>query len=225
MKTFKLLVLSVVILISLFSCKKDYVIGGSVFNPKVNMSTYDYLKTNPKFDTLIIMIDKMGLKDEVNHSGTFFAVPDYAIHNYVEKKRQQVRLEHNDENYPFSFDSLQLNTLKDSLRAYMFKERFASDNLDQKGKYVAANDGELRLIQLLPTTAYTNGVFTTPPKYIFLTKLIETKDGKPLPTTIDGVAQLNDDQFLSGLCQTTGIITTTGTLHVLSDLHTFTYLQ
>ncbi|WP_345210813.1 hypothetical protein [Mucilaginibacter gynuensis] len=225
MKPLKIFILGIFAVLTFYSCKKDYVIGGSLFEAKVNMSTYDYLKTNHKFDTLLIMIDKMNLKDDVNKSGTFFAFTNYSIHAYVNLVQNQKRVQ-GDENLVFTFDSLELtpqSPLRDSLKAYMFKDRIAYDNLDVKGKYVAANDGEKRLIQLRPTTDYTSGVFTTLPKYIFFTKLVLTEDGKPLPNDIDGVAALNDDQFLSTLCQTTGIITTTGTLHVLSDNHTFTY--
>lgn len=208
---------------ALFSCKKDYVIGGSLFNAKVNLSTYDYLKTNHQFDTLVVMIDKMQLKNEVNSSGTFFAMTNYSIHNYVLEKQAQLRITTNDENLVFTFDSLDFVTLKDSLRAYMFKDKFTLDNLTQTGVYASANNGEKRLINKRSTTDYTSSIFTTDPQYIYLTKVVPLTPGGPVPSDINGVSQVDPKQLLTTLCQTTGIITTTGMLHVLNNNHTFTY--
>ena len=70
MKIFLSFAASVLLLTTVLSCKKSYTIGGSTFVAQVNMTTYDYLKTNHLFDTLVIMIDKMDLKDEVNQAGT-----------------------------------------------------------------------------------------------------------------------------------------------------------
>lgn len=210
--------------ITLYACKKDYTIGGSTTDPHVNMTTYDYLKTNPLFDTLLLLIDKTGLKDEVNSSATFFAFTDYAISNYVKVKQADLRVRLNDENLVYTFDSLDFPSLKDSLRAYMFKDPISRDNTTESGRLFKANDGELRLIQLIPVGDYTDGtVFSSRPKYIYFNKMIATENNYPVPTDSTGIPNLKPGQLLSTLCQTTGIITTTGILHVLSNLHTFTY--
>jgi hypothetical protein len=223
MKTLKIFIFILFAATCFFSCKKEYTIGGDTFNPKVNMSTYDYLKTNHAFDTLVIMIDKMQLKAEVNSSGTFFAMTNYAIHSFVKAKRDYLSIKTNDENLVFTFDSLNFASLKDSVRAYMFKEKFTRDNLTLTGVYATANDGEKRLINKRPTTDYTSSIFTTDPQYIYLTKVVPLKPGGPVPIDIAGVGQVDPKQLLTTLCQTTGIITTTGILHVLNNNHTFTY--
>jgi hypothetical protein len=209
MKIFKIIIPLLFAATTFFSCKKESALGGSVFNANVNMSTYDYLKTNRSFDTLVLMIDKMQLKEEVNSSGTFFAMTNYSIHNFVQSKQAQLRVTTNDENLILKFDDLNFSSLKDSLRAYMFKDKFTLDNLTQTGVYASTNDGEKRLINKRPTTDYTSPIFTTNPQYIYLTKVVP----------------LNPSQLLTTLCQTTGIITTTGVLHVLSNNHTFTYFN
>lgn len=107
--------------IVLFSCKKDYTIGGSVHDPHVNMTTYDYLKTNPLFDTVVLLIDKTGLKEEVNATGTFFSITDYDIDNYIVQRQELERTRRVDPNYKFTFDSLDFRQMKDSLRAYLSK--------------------------------------------------------------------------------------------------------
>lgn len=225
MKKIKISILFLFAATAFISCKKDYTEGGDLFKANVNMTTYDYLKTNHAFDTLVMMINKMQLKDEVNSSGTFFAPTNYAIHNFVQAKQAQLRIVNNDENLVFTFDSLDFVSLKDSLRAYMFKDKYTLDKLTQKGVYVKANDGELRLINKRPTADYTNGIFTTNPQYIFLTKVVPLRPGGPVPIDIDGVGEVDPRQLLTTLCQTTGIITTTGILHVLNNNHTFTYFN
>jgi len=223
MKFFKTVAIITILLVSVWSCKKDYTIGGTLFKAQVNMTTYDYLKTNHLFDTLVIMIDAAGLKDELNQAGTFFAVTNYTIRNYVDARAAVAKLAANDENLIYTFDSLDLPSLRDSLRSYMFHDRITRDNIGQIGKLATANDGEVRLIQLQPTTDYTtSAVFTTKPEYIYFTKMVALP-GSPIPTDSTGISQLLPQQLIPVLCQTTGILTTTGVLHVLSNQHIFDF--
>jgi hypothetical protein len=205
------------------SCKKSYTIGGSTFVAQVNVTTYDYLKTNHLFDTLVIMIDKMGLKDEVNKAGTFFAVTNYSIRNFVLARQADLQVSRNDENLKYTFDSLDLPSLKDTLRTYIFPDRITRDNITQIGLWRHSAEGDARLVELIPTTDYTNqNVFTTDPKYIYLTKVI-AKPGFPVPTDSTQLISVDPSQKVQTLCQTTGILTTTGVLHVLASTHTFNY--
>ncbi|SKC95128.1 hypothetical protein SAMN05660461_0246 [Chitinophaga ginsengisegetis] len=207
----------------LFSCKKEYTIGGSLHDPHVNMTTYDYLKTNPLFDTVVLMIDKTGLKEEVNATGTFFAITDYDLSNYINLRQELERTRRVDPNYIFTFDSLDFGVMRDSLRAYLFKDLIPLDKATKTGKLYKANDGELRLVQGIPSRDYTDGsVFTQYPVYLYLTKLI-AKPGYPVPVTDADLANTIPEQYLQTRCQTTGILTTNGILHVLNNNHTFTY--
>ncbi len=64
----------------LFSCKKEnYKNDGGVHDAHVNMTTYDYLRSQKVFDSLVYLIDKAGLKDQVNSDITFFAVTNYGV--------------------------------------------------------------------------------------------------------------------------------------------------
>ncbi|AEV98109.1 hypothetical protein A4D02_33515 [Niastella koreensis] len=214
---------SALMLLATVACKKSYTIGGSTFTAQVNMTTYDYLKTNHLFDTLVMMIDKAGLKDELNQAGTFFAFSNYSIRNYVNAKGDDLRIIRNNENMPYTFDSLNLPALKDSLRSYMFTDRFTRDNITRNGLWRPSRNGEYRLMQLIPTTDYTNqNVFTTEPQYIYFTKIIALP-GHPVPADSTQLPSVVDEQRLGNLCQTTGIITTTGVLHVLANSHTFNF--
>lgn len=64
------------ILVAISSCKKDgYFVGGELHNPKINMTTYDWMKSNKYgvFDTVLMLIDKAGVKEKINAPGiTFF---------------------------------------------------------------------------------------------------------------------------------------------------------
>lgn len=223
MKIIKFFLAAAVLCYSLTACKKSYTIGGSTFKAEVNMTTYDYLKTNHLFDTLVIMIDKAGLKDELNQAGTFFAVTDYTINSFVHLRADSVRLWLNDENYPYNFDSLNIPSLRDTLRSYMFHDRINRADITARGLYRKANDGEMRWIQLMTGGDYTNeNVFTTAPKYLYLTKIIEA-NGYPVPVDSTTLGDVQPEQLLPALCQTSGIITTTGVLHVLNNFHTFDY--
>lgn len=210
---------------TLYSCKKDYVIGGDLYQPRVNMTTYDYLKTNHLFDTLVIMIDRTQLKEEVNQSGTLFALTNYAISNYVKEKRDYLRIINNDENLVYTFDSLSVPLLRDSLRAYLFKDQLPLSSLTETGKFRRSNDGENRLIQAIPSNDYTNpNVFPVQPKYVYLTKIVKKDDGTGvIPIDSTQLNQVDPAQLLQARVQTSGIITNTGIVHVLNNNHTFTF--
>ncbi|MGN7721704.1 fasciclin domain-containing protein [Chitinophaga sp. 22620] len=219
--TIKML-MAALLIASFVSCKKDdYFIGGSLHNPQFNGTTYEYLKTNPLFDTLLLLIDKTGLKDEVNAANTtFFAPTDYAIKKYVkEVVQERKRLETGDENLIFEFGELDFAQLKDSLRAYIFGEKIERSGLNNIGKYYTAKDGEQRHITLWddPTSDYVSGGLTNLPKYIYLTKVIGTLD----PEENRSIPEAQRD--LRMRVQTSGILTTNGVLHVLTNGHTFTF--
>lgn len=215
--------LTAFLLIAAFaSCKKnDYLIGGSVHNPNFNGTTYEYLKTNPLFDTLVLLIDKTGLKDEINAANTtFFAPTDYAITRYVKNVVQErKRLEANDENLIFDFKDLDFALLKDSVRAYIFGEKIERAALNKTGKLYPAKDGEQRHISLRddPTGWYQSGGLTNIPKYIYFTKIVGTLD----PEDNSDIPSEEKDFRIEA--QTSGILTTNGVLHVLANGHTFTF--
>ena len=67
------IIVLVLMMLSFASCKKDnYKNDGGKSDPHVNMTTYDFLKSNPLFDSLVRIIDHAGMKDAVNGNITFF---------------------------------------------------------------------------------------------------------------------------------------------------------
>src|SRR6218665_3132568 len=87
--------------IGFMSYSKDkYKNDGGPSNPKVNMTTYDYLKSNRLFDSLVKVIDRAGLKDIVNGDVTLFASTNYSVTDYVSYKRFRRDLAIGNENLP-----------------------------------------------------------------------------------------------------------------------------
>ncbi|RAJ81785.1 fasciclin domain-containing protein [Chitinophaga dinghuensis] len=219
-----LLALSIILL---QACKKDnYIVGGSLHNPKYNGTTYEYLHTNRLFDTLLIVIDKLGMKDEINaNNTTFFAPTNYCFNNYVKQiVQERKRIQQNDENLVVNFNDLDLNSLRDSIRAYIFPGRIVLDSLDKNGKMITAMDGEQRLVRSIedPSVNVGGTNFTDLPKYLFLTKIYGTRD----PDNLDSLKLIPDSQKdETSIIQTSGIITNNGVLHVMSNYHILTFAK
>ncbi|WP_418359295.1 hypothetical protein [Sphingobacterium detergens] len=214
----------------LFSCKKDGVIDGGVSDPRVNMTTYDFLKSHPRhlFDTTLMIIDKAGLKDRVNATGTFFVPTNYSIRLFLLAKQNELRK--TDERLNFNLDSLfkfyPPKMLQDSMSVYFFNDRIVRDNLTETGTIFQTQEPTTKLLVTLEKSTsadYTeDGIISQGPKLLYLTKIYGERDVMRNGSLSDssGKASLNDTKVL---CQTSGIITTTGMVHVLSNQHTWAF--
>ncbi len=219
------------ILIAAASCKKDAVVNGELSQAEVNMTTYDYLKSHPRqmFDTTLMIIDKAGMKDLINGPGTFFVPNDYAIANYLAIKQAEARS--TDERNNFTLDSLLNYTpqmLRDSMGMYFFQERITRDVLNSAGKdYQTSTPGISLNVVLEERNEYQqDGVISTKPKYIYLVKVRGQKDifnnSDYTHTDPSGDEDLEDEMTI---CQTTGILTTNGVVHVLANYHSWIFKQ
>jgi hypothetical protein len=216
MNTKKLLLLAVTITTGIFfGCKKDnYLTGGSVHDPHVNMTTYDYLKTNPIFDTLVLLIDKAGLKEEINGSGTFFAPTDFSIKTMLEIRTAEIVIKNNDENLKYTIDSLPVAELRDSLRAYLFADPINREQLSLNNKIYRNKVNEEFSVKLIESNDFT-GAVSTKPKYLYLIKIrfgLDPDNNSSLP---------DEEKDLRESIQTSGILTTNGVLHVINNYHIF----
>ncbi len=224
MKKYKILILGGLGLIFfelIFSgCEKtNYLIDGGVHNPKVEMTTYDYLKTNPVFDTLVMLIDKAGLKETINGDVTFFAPTDFCVKNYVKAKRgDRLGID------PFSnwtFDSIPAQTLRDSLKMYIIKGKINRTDMTKDGKvYTTLLGGKDKFhVALIPVEDQYAKLVKTWPEYVFYTKIV----GAGLDDPNSKIAPLPAELDIRYICQTSGIETNTGVLHVLKNTHTMFY--
>lgn len=216
----KLAWLCMVTLIVLVSCKKsEYLTDEGVHNPVTPLSNYDYLKQHSwnSFDTLVTIIDRYNLKEEVNKAGTFFAPTDYSIARFLKYKLDSVRLIN--ENNKYTLDSLYKQITADSIRQYLFAEKIALDDaaigvtpFTSLGKTTCA------VQKFLQTNTSYSQWGSTPVYSLYYIKVrgtIDDPNSTPVPTDPN-----TDSKVIS---QTTGIQTSSGStlLHVLSNTHVF----
>lgn len=201
----------------LTSCTKDdYINGGEVHQAKVNMTTYDFLASHPKFDSLVRVIDRANLKELVNSDITFFATTNWGVADYVKIKKQQRIIEVGNENISFGIADIEPKQL-DSLKMYMFKGKIERQNLDVNGAYYANLFGPIDNVRfrlgLRRTRDYSDYVDYV--DYLYFTKVHGTLDVEE--PNQNAIPEAQRDVRVD--VQTSGIITTTGVIHVLDGDH------
>lgn len=204
----------VMCVVGLVACKKgDYFIDGGLHNAEVDMSTYDYLKTNKLFDTLVLAIDRAGIKDRINGNITFFAPTNYAIRNYVNVRL--ARLKKKDPYAVFTFDDLNAQELKDSLGMYIIDRKINRSDMNAAGTVLQIM-GLSMVVSLEEVNEYTD--YGVKPKYVFFTRVMGSRRDLLTDTGLSPA-----EQDIKVKCQTSGIITTGGILHVLENVHYFSF--
>jgi uncharacterized surface protein with fasciclin (FAS1) repeats len=207
------------------ACKKDYIAGGIPENADLykDSTTYDVLKGNPMYDTLVQIIDAAGLKDIVNKEGTtFFAPSDHAIFSYLNSRTIFVQ-DNYDINGHFGLDSLKyylqnnVNGTKDSLLMYMVDKPLTYSVLTSNGAlYPSMLTGDTVLISFEETTdeelGYTNLV-SQAPHVVYFTQLWYHYDLGPGNTASD----VPDNIGVRNLVKTSGILTKNGVLNLLDN--------
>ena len=198
--------------------KTGYLNDGGVHNPKVEMTTYDYLKTKSVFDTLVILIDKAGLKETINGDVTFFAPTDFSIANYVKAKKGDM-LGIDPFSTPFKLEDIPVQTLRDTLKMYIISGKINRDVMTEEGKIYTTLLGNKVQVALIPVQDQYAQLVKTWPKYVFFTKIV----GAGLDDPNSGSTLPASELDVRNVCQTSGIITNTGVLHVLQNSHTMFY--
>ena len=198
-----------VLITCLISCKKDdYLTDGGLAPEKSSLSTYDYLAnhTYHYFDTVILIIDHFNLKDSVNKAGTFFAFTDFSVNTLMSTLQVTTLAELYTKvssklvtQYMFSDNSL---TLANATTAAVQKVNWAGDAGALSAVKKIENTYGVYLVNSAPVYSY----------YVLqYVKINGILDGSPnMPP--------GDAADVSIPCQTTGILTSSGTtLHVLAN--------
>lgn len=214
----KILIKALVLLFICTSCQKDeYRVDGGTSDPNVNMTTYDFLKSHGKFDSLVRIIDHAGLKDIINANVTLFATTDYGIRDYVAAKKQEKIVQVGDENISFSITDIPKQELRDSMMIYLFDGKVTRENLTTDNKFFESKLGNIQNvrfnIKLRRTYSYSS--YLDYVDYVNFTKVIKTLDADEPDYSKIPDAEL-DRSFD---CQTSGLISTTGVIHVLDNSH------
>lgn len=202
----------------LASCKKDdYKNDGGVSNAYVDMTTYDYLKSNSKFDSLVKIIDRAGLKDAVNGNVTMFVTTNYGIVDYVRAKKAEKAQQGGNENIDFGIKDIPVQELSDSLKTYLFEGKINRDQITVSGKVynslLGVTPNIQYMIRMRRSFDYSN--YLNYVDYVNYVKVIGTLDADELDPN-----NIPDDQIDRVVeVQTSGIVTKTGLIHVLSGYH------
>jgi hypothetical protein len=210
------LICATVILFS--SCKKDdYKNDGGTSNAYVDMTTYDFLKSKPQFDSLVKAIDRAGLQDAVNGDITFFVTTNYGVADYVAAKKNQKAIEIGDENIDFGIKDIPSQELNDSLKTYMFEGKINRSDITLAGRLYNSLLGSIPNVQYMIKfrRAFDYSNYLDYVDYVTYTKVIGTRDDQEADP--ENIPESQRD--LSVDCQTSGIITKTGIVHVLNGGH------
>lgn len=216
------------VLLLLGACKKEYITGGTPedINMYKNTSTYDVLKSNPLYDTLVQVIDAAGLKDKINEQGTtFFAPSDYSISSYLTLRTLYVQNTIS-QDAKFALDSLvyyvknNINNTRDSLLMYWVPQPLTYNVLTNTGaKYATGLLGDSVVVSYEYTKNGNlgyNDVVSGVPQVIYFTQLW-------YPYTISSSTPAGDIPTNIGvrtLVKTSGINTQNGIMNALENSHT-----
>ena len=221
------------VLVILSSCKRDnYLTGGTLHNAKYNGTTYDFLKGQASglFDTLLLLVDKAGLKDKLNQQGvSFFAPTDYAITNYLNRRAIQEQVI--DPFRKWTLDSMikhELPKFIDSFDTYFVEKMLDYNNLTDNGAvYPTRKTGSKAVVSYEEITpdnpGYTqlggNTNVSSNPRIIYYTFLFA-----PLTPPIVA-SKISPVEGTRVRVQTSGIQTNTGMVHVLMNQHILFFRQ
>jgi hypothetical protein len=220
-KTFNTIYILLALVLFGTACKKnDYFVGGDLHNPRVGVSTYDFLKNNDRglFDTLLMIIDAAGAKEKINQQGiTFFAPTDYSINSYIEAR---TAIEQNIDPFrKWTVDSIikyELPRFKDSLDIYIIPKKIDYSDLTEKGEVYITQKGNYSLVSYERTDDPNLGYNPNSgywPQVMYFTYLYapleEDMDAAEIPTLLGVRTRV----------QTSGVVTTTGTINVLNNGH------
>lgn len=217
------LIFAAALVLAVASCKQDdYFVGGDLHDPNVPYSTYDFLANNDRglFDTLLMLVDASGMKEEINKAGiTFFAPTDYSIKNYVAAR---TAIEQNIDPFRmWTVDSImkyELPQFADSLRMYIVPETVTYDDLDLNGEGVLYQTSNSDYVGITyeetndPALGY-NPNSSHFPRIMYYNYLKIPSGTEP---DLGPGASLS---FIRTRVQTSGVISTTGRVNVLENGH------
>jgi hypothetical protein len=214
----KKIIYVLLLLVTVYSCQ-DNITDGGISSATVNKTTVEYLRTQAKFDTIMIIFDKAGLTDQLNKQNVTVIMPtNYSVLQYIKQIKAQKIKEQDNENLKYTFDDLlnDIDLYKDSLKMYIVNQRITRDNLAAttsgliETKSLLGNDVEISLVS---TKLYTEWLPNSDVKLIHYKSVVNGLD------PADNTSVSSKDKDVDNICQTTGILTTTGVLHVLEDTH------
>ncbi len=208
-----LLLLGIIICIVATSCKKDYFNGGSLQNGVFNVSSYEFLKTKPLyFDTVMLIVDKAGLKETLDKEKlTFFIPTDHAIKRTMDALNQT--------RYFQSKDSVFIKDIppfiwRKFLSQYIIKDKYLLKDI------VRYDIAQPNIFPGQFMTSYDGYVMNLGVQF---SDYGGTKDVGPRKIIFTNIGDMGNPLGITAVVATSDIQTTTGVVHVLSDNHEFAF--
>ncbi|NLR80682.1 hypothetical protein [Chitinophaga eiseniae] len=204
--------LLLLLLLALAGCKKDnYLVndGGTDLERIRKMSTYDFLRESKVLDTVVLLIDRAGMKDEINGDITFFSPTTYGVNSFLKQQTIALQRRTNNENIKFTLDSLSADSIKFYLRRHIFKGVIDKKALTYTKKSFTNVNGEGNYyINLEKYYIDVSGIRSTTNRIRFRRIF-----GQPDEDVPDGVENREPDFYT--YVQTSEVRTATGMVHVL----------
>lgn len=188
------------------ACKKDLNPYAQADTSKsVDLSIYSFLKSqNGLYDSLLYIIDRVGLKDTLeNAEVTFFAPQDYSINNAMHNLNIARKL--NGDNGDWTMDSVRTGTWDSLIHRYMVKGIVDLDSLDYA-------DG----VNLITTYGYEMNGKTV----VQNASGIINGGSKEIQLSDKNGSRFTKD-WVSAITRTVNLKTKNGLLHVLNTRHVF----
>lgn len=226
MRTFKYTLLVLLVSVVTFSCSNDDD-DNLLASAYTNCKTTEYLQANRFgiFSMSLELFEKAGYIDLLDQKGvTVFMPTNYNIKNYMARKEAQLQHDSGNENLKYTFDDLvnDIPLFKDSLLMYIVDKEINRSDLEKTKGEAAIERSKLGAemqIKLKQTKLYTEFVPNSVNKYLYYTLVINGLDDP----NIDPNSVPVEDRDRTNYCQTSGLITTNGILHVMRDEHVLFY--
>lgn len=208
------------------SCSKNSVTGGiEDVNQYKSLTSYDYLQSRPKYDTMLKVIDAAGLKDSINASNTtFFAPNNTAVYSYL-NLRTLVAQQKN-QYAKWTLDSLLFyvstnkENLRDSLKMYLFRQPIAFDAKAIGEYFPSGLAKDTAIISYEPTKDANlgyNSNYSSPLRVLYFTHLYAPYP----PLSLDNPASsIPSNVGTRVLVRRAGVNTKNGIVNELSESHT-----
>lgn len=115
------------------SCaKKDYIIGGTKNETnKVNLTSFEFLKSFEATTNTAILIERAGMINEVNGDVTIIAPSNYAINRYLRRKNNRL-LRLNPNNKLMTINDIPVEEIKE-MGMYIVDKKYWSENIPEEG--------------------------------------------------------------------------------------------
>lgn len=218
---------------SLFSCRKDYIIGGEVNSTKpMAITTFDLLSQMNETKTVATLFLKAGLKDAVNGDVTLVAPNQWAVDRYLRRRNNQV-LRSNPSAPPITINDISAEDLK-KMGMYILPGKYWRETIPAEGKYLIAQDGTEVLITLdktnidpgaawdgsgSPGQGYQYSNFMQAVPYIIHVHFKRGMNWEMTPGELNALPNYYDNPECDHIYRmyVSDILTSTGVLHILYD--------